>query len=94
LTCAAKLFYNECPKLHAEDVKWKEFKYAFSERFRNVHSDKLHFIQLQIARQVHRQLQGNGLCVTLMIRWHSATTEKIPTGCDGKTGSVGKYKED
>ena len=30
LTGAAKLFYNGCPELHAEDVTWGSFKRAFT----------------------------------------------------------------
>jgi GTP cyclohydrolase II len=48
---AAKLFYNRCPQLHTQQVTWETFKAAFSQRFRDVHSDKFHFMQLQTARQ-------------------------------------------
>ena len=30
LTGAAKLFYNGCPELHAENVTWDRFKAAFN----------------------------------------------------------------
>ena len=51
LTGAAKLFYNGCPELHAEDVTWSGFKSALTQRFRDTHSDQVHFMQLQTARQ-------------------------------------------
>jgi hypothetical protein len=51
LNDAAKLFYNGCPELHTEGVTWEAFKNSFSQRFRDVHSDKYHFMQLQTARQ-------------------------------------------
>jgi len=51
LTGAAKLFYNGCPELHAEDVTWSSFKSALTQRFRDTHSDQFHFMQLQTARQ-------------------------------------------
>jgi hypothetical protein len=51
LTGAAKLFYNGCPELHEQQVTWETFKAAFSQRFRDVHSDQFHFMQLQTARQ-------------------------------------------
>jgi len=51
LTGAAKLFYNGCPELHAEDVTWGSFKSAFTQRFRDTHSDQFHFMQLQTTRQ-------------------------------------------
>ena len=39
LTGAAKLFYNGCPELHAEDVTWGSFKSELTQRFRDTHSD-------------------------------------------------------
>jgi len=51
LTGAAKLFYTGCPEPHAADVTWDNFKDAFYLRFRDAHSDKFHFMQLQTARQ-------------------------------------------
>jgi hypothetical protein len=51
VTGAAKLFYNGCPELHTEDLMWDRFKSAFSQRFKDTHSDQFHFMQLQTARQ-------------------------------------------
>jgi hypothetical protein len=51
LTGAAKSFYSGCPELHAEHVTWDTFKSAFSHRFRDIHSNQFHFMQLQTARQ-------------------------------------------
>jgi hypothetical protein len=51
LTDSARIFYNTCLELHAEDTTWEIFKKAFRERFRDVRTDQYHFMQLQMARQ-------------------------------------------
>jgi len=35
----AKAFYNACVELHTKEASWEDFKNAFRERFRDVHSD-------------------------------------------------------
>jgi len=47
----AKIFYNGCPELHAEDATWNKFKGTLRERFRDVHMGQFHFTNLQTARQ-------------------------------------------
>jgi hypothetical protein len=51
LTVSARTFYNTCLELHSEDATWDNFKKAFRERFRDVHTDQYHFMRLQMARQ-------------------------------------------
>jgi hypothetical protein len=51
LTEAARLFYNGSPELHEKDVTWQKFKCVSSQRFRDTHTDRHHFMQLQTDRQ-------------------------------------------
>ena len=44
----AKAFYNACTELHTEDASWQDFKGAFRERFRDVHSDQYHYTLTQL----------------------------------------------
>jgi len=54
LTDSARTFYNTCLELHAEDATWDNFKKAFRERFRDVHTDQYH-LRLQTARQAKHE---------------------------------------
>jgi hypothetical protein len=51
LTDSAKSFYSGNLELHSPDITWENFKVQFQKRFRDVHTDQFHFIQLQTARQ-------------------------------------------
>jgi hypothetical protein len=51
LTDSARIFYNICLELHAEDATWEIFNKAFRERFRNFCTDQYHVMQLRMARQ-------------------------------------------
>jgi hypothetical protein len=55
LTDSARILYNTCLELHAEDATWDKFKKAFRERFREVHTDQYHFMRLQTARQAKHE---------------------------------------
>jgi len=55
LTDYARTFYNTCLELHAEDATWGNFKKAFREQFRDVHTDQYHFMGLQTARQAKHE---------------------------------------
>jgi hypothetical protein len=48
---AAKTFYSGSVELHAADISWENFKRIFQARFRDVHTDQFHYMQLQTARQ-------------------------------------------
>ena len=50
LTDSAKLFYQGCAELHAQDALWQTFKEVFRQRHRDVHTDQYHYIKLQTAR--------------------------------------------
>ena len=43
------------PELHTKDASWQDFKNAFRERCRDVHSDQHHFTKLQMARQARNE---------------------------------------
>jgi hypothetical protein len=51
LTEAAKVFYSGSVELDSPDITWAEFKKLFQARFRDVHTDQFHFMQLQTARK-------------------------------------------
>jgi len=51
----AKAFYKACTQLYTKDASWQDFKNAFRERFRDVHSDQYHFTKLQTARQAKNE---------------------------------------
>ena len=51
LTDSAKMFYEGCAELHAQDASWKTFKRVFRQRYRDVHNDQYHYIRLQNAKQ-------------------------------------------
>jgi len=51
LTGSAKLFHQWCDELHEQGATWQLFKKAFTQRYRDVHTDKYHFTKLQTARQ-------------------------------------------
>jgi hypothetical protein len=55
LTGAAKICFNGCPELHAEDITWDKFKKTFRDRFSDVHTDQFHFTNLQTARQMKNE---------------------------------------
>jgi DNA phosphorothioation-dependent restriction protein DptG len=98
LTCAAKLFYNECPKPHAGDVKWKEFKYAFSERFRDyiqTNSTSFNYRQLGKYTDSCRGLAERVMCNVndpVAQRIHRENTDRIVLAnfVAGLTGVTGK----
>ena len=46
-TDAARLFYNGCPELQDRNLMWHMFKSVLSQRFKDTHTDQLHFMQLQ-----------------------------------------------
>jgi len=51
LSNAAGLFHNGCPELLEKNVTWQMFNNAFSQRFKDTHTDPLNFMRLQTARQ-------------------------------------------
>jgi len=51
LTGSAKSFYQFCDELHVQGANWQLFKEAFSQRYRDVHTDQYHFTKLQTAKQ-------------------------------------------
>jgi hypothetical protein len=51
LADAARQFYNGSLELHSADTTWSKFKSKFRHRFRDVHTDQYHFMNLQTARQ-------------------------------------------
>jgi hypothetical protein len=51
LTDSAKVFYQGCAELHAQDASWQTFKEVFRRRYRDVHTDQCHYMILQTARQ-------------------------------------------
>jgi hypothetical protein len=51
LTDTAKILYSRCLELHASGTTWKNFRAQFFKRFRDVHNDQFHFVQLQTTRQ-------------------------------------------
>jgi hypothetical protein len=59
LTEAAKVFYSGSVELHSPDITWAEFKKLFQARFRDVHTDQFHFMQLRTARQKGSKLRKN-----------------------------------
>jgi hypothetical protein len=44
LTDSARIFYNTCLELHAEEATWDKFKKALRERFRDVRTNQYHFM--------------------------------------------------
>ena len=40
-------------------MTWGSFKSAFTQRFRDTHSDQFYFLQLQTARQKKKRVSGN-----------------------------------
>jgi hypothetical protein len=59
LTDLAKAFYSGNLELHSPDIAWENFKVPFQKRFRDVHTDQFHFIQLQTARQKRNETPRN-----------------------------------
>jgi hypothetical protein len=51
LTGSARLFYQGCIELHAEDATWETFKSAFRRRYKDKHTDQYQYTKLQTARQ-------------------------------------------
>ena len=51
LTEAAKMFYNGCSELNEEEVTWQEFKNAFRQTLRDIHTIQYNFTKQQTARK-------------------------------------------
>jgi hypothetical protein len=51
----AKAFYNSNLELHAEGATWEMFKSIFKARFKDAHTDQVHFTKLQTARQAKNE---------------------------------------
>jgi hypothetical protein len=67
LTDAARQFYNGCLELHSADTTWSKLESTSRYRFRDVHTDQYHFMNLQTARQGRDETPKNlqtdvGLC--------------------------------
>ena len=75
----AKSFYNSCTELHTENASWQDFKGAFRERFRDVHSDQYHYMKLQTARQGRNEgpMEFADRCKELAQRVMSRVNEPI-----------------
>ena len=41
---SAKMFYQGCAELHAQDASWETFKRVFIQRFRDVHNNQYHYM--------------------------------------------------
>ena len=59
ITEFAKAFYSSNPKLHNPGISWQNVKAKFLHKFRDVRSDKYHFMQLQTARQKKKKPHKN-----------------------------------
>jgi hypothetical protein len=55
LTGPARVFYQGCLELHADDLSWQIFKDVLRNRYRDVHTDQFHFMRLQTARQAKNE---------------------------------------
>jgi hypothetical protein len=55
LTGPARVFYQGCLELHADDLSWQRFKDVLRNRYRDVHTDQFHFMRLQTARQAKNE---------------------------------------
>jgi len=73
----AKAFYSSNPQLHSTNISWENFKAKFLRRFRDVRSDKYHFMQLQTAKQQKDETPREFLDLC-----HSLAMKTVPTGED------------
>jgi hypothetical protein len=53
ITNVAKAFYSSNPQLHNTGISWENFKAKFLHRFRDVRSDRYHFMQIQTYTHTH-----------------------------------------
>jgi len=74
-----KAFYNACTELHMKDASWEDFKGAFREPFRDVHSDQYHYMKLQTSRQGRNEgpMEFAGRCKELAQRVMSKVSDPI-----------------
>jgi hypothetical protein len=59
LSDVAKRFYNGYLQLHSADVTRQKFKTVFKHRFRDIHTDQYHFIELQTSWQGRNETPKN-----------------------------------
>jgi hypothetical protein len=104
LTDSARIFYNTCIELHAEDATLDKFKKAFRERFRDVRTDQNHFMQIQVATHegpqafadCYRALAQKVMCkdsnpVAQTIHRENADRMLLATFVAGLSGEVRKH---
>jgi hypothetical protein len=76
LTGTAKMFYQGCQELHAQDASWQTFKDVFRQRFRDVDTDQHHYVRLQTA---HHEKNEKPL---EFLDWCRALAQKITCKMD------------